>query len=119
MRFHDRVVDLVLLREELQIAVDDVKKQVAKAHQVVAPALREQVEGILAREDHVALEVTLALLFYMLLACFIDEPLDEAKVYDTDPVLRVLIVRFVAALADEDVVQLEVVVGEAGLVDEP
>ena len=55
----------------------------------------------------------------MLLACLVDEPLDEAEVYDADPVLRVLIVRFVAALADEDVVQLEVVVGEAGLVDEP
>ena len=78
--------------------------------------MREQVEGILAREDHVALEVTLTFLFTMI-AGFVDVPLDEAAVYDADPVLRVLVVGFVSALADEDVVQLEVVVGVAGLVD--
>ena len=78
--------------------------------------MREQVEGILAREDHVALEVTLTFLFTMI-AGFVDVPLDEAEVYDADPMLRVLVVGFVSALADEDVVQLEVVVGVAGLVD--
>ena len=49
----------------------------------------------------------------------IDVALDKAEVDDTDTVLRVLVVRLISALTDKDVVQLEVIISVAGLVNEP
>ena len=39
--FHYYIVYLVLLLEELQVTVNEIKEQVAQTHQIIAPALRE------------------------------------------------------------------------------
>ena len=49
----------------------------------------------------------------------VNVPLDKAEVNDTDTVLRVLVVGLIPALTHEDVVQLEVIVSVAGLMNEP
>lgn len=55
----------------------------------------------------------------MLSSLVIDESFDEAEVDYANAMLSVFVVWIVPALADEDVVKLQVVVSEASLMDEP
>jgi len=60
------------------------------------------------------LEVTLPPLFDM--HAIINVPLYQSEVDYANPMLSVFVVRFISAFADEDVIEFEIVISEAGLV---
>ena len=85
--------------QEGQVTVDEINQQVAETYQIIASALSEKVERVFARKNHIALEVTFTPLFDVLLL-LVNILLDEAEVYNTNPMLRVLVVSLVFAFTN-------------------
>ena len=79
--------------------------------------MRDKVEAVLAREDEVALEVLLAD-SWDVLALSIDVLLSQTEVYHLDLVKVVLVTLEGFWVAHQDVVELYVVEGVAGIVDD-
>ena len=95
---------MVLLGKEREVTIDQINEQVAQTDEVVSPALREQIERVLARKNHVALKVPLLALLDVLPCGWINVPLDKAKVNYSYPVQGVFVIRLIAALADQYIV---------------
>lgn len=93
--------------------VTQVQQKVAQNYKVISRTCREEVQLVRRRKDHVPTE-ELLLPLALKVPVLVLERLHEAKVYQADVILRVLAE---VTVAYDDVIELEVVVREASLVD--
>ena len=102
--------------EEWKVSVDDVNQEVAEGDQIVPSALGQQVEGVLTGEDDVALEGSM-LLHLDVVAVSVVVSLGKPKVDHSDLVQGSVVIRELSSVTNDNVVQLQIVVQEARLVD--
>jgi len=108
---------VLLLQEEWQVTVDGVKQEVAKRNEVISSALSQQIESVSTGEDDVTLESSL-LLHWDMLTVRIVVFLSETEINDSDFVKGFCVVLVFLSVTDHDVVKLEIVVEEAGVMDQ-
>ncbi len=106
-----------MLQEEWQVTVDGVKQEVAKRNEVISSALSQQIESVSTGEDDVTLESSL-LLHWDMLTVRIVVFLSETEINDSDFVKGFCVVLVFLSVTDHDVVKLEIVVEEAGVMDQ-
>ena len=108
---------MLLLEEEWKVTSDGVKQEVAEGNEVVSSALSQQIECVPTGEDDVALECAL-LLHRNVLPIGVIVFLSEAEIDDSDFMERFVIVLVFFCVTDHDVVKLEIIVEEAGVMDQ-
>jgi len=103
--------------EEWQVSIDNIEQEIAKRDKIVSSALGQQAERILTSEDDVALEGSVFLTSDMLTVLVL-ESLSKTEINQSNFVQRSSMVRKFRSVTDTDVVELEVIVNKARLVDQ-
>jgi hypothetical protein len=103
--------------KEWQVSIDDIEQEIAKRDKIVSSALSQQAERILTREDDVALKGSVFLTRDMLTVLVL-ESLSKTEINQSNFVQRSSMVRKFNSVTDTDVVELEVIVKKARLVDQ-